>query len=138
MLADSTINQETKPVSDRFVSASYAENGDFRNRLCHGHSGGFGKGLSEPGEDRDASGYSGDRTGSPPRHGIEIPETLPAQWRKGLEALDSRELASSRRKKWKLCISGAALAVLAGLLILGIYSGLRKKSGGQSESADCP
>ena len=58
--------------------------------------------------------------------GIEIPETLPAAVEEGLEALDSRELASARRKKWKLCISGAALAVLAGLLILGIYSGLRK------------
>lgn len=58
--------------------------------------------------------------------GIEIPETLPAAVEEGLEALDSRELASARTKKWKLCISGAALAVLAGLLILGIYSGLRK------------
>ena len=45
--------------------------------------------------------------------GIEIPETLPAAVEEGLEALDSRELASARRKKWKLCI-------------LGIYSGLRK------------
>lgn len=126
MLAESTINQ--KP--NRYLTALYLRHMQKMDISEIAYAMDIPEGSVKAYLDRAKTEMRQDTAGigSEVRRvtGIDIPDKLAGTVEEGLALLDSREVATSRRRFWKICISSAALAVLAGLLILGIYSGLRK------------
>ena len=129
MLANSTINQ--KP--NRYLTALYLRHMQKMEIAEIAYAMDIPEGSVKAYLDRAKSEMRQDTAGigSEVRRvtGIEIPKTLSETVEEGLFLLAGREQDFERRKKWKILISGAVLAVLAGLLILGIYTGLKKSPG---------
>ena len=126
MLAESTINQNP----NRYLTALYLRHMQKMEIAEIAYAMDIPEGSVKAYLDRAKSNMRQDTAGigSEVRRvtAIEIPPELEEAVEEGCAALTRRERSSSRRKIWKFCFSGAAIAVLAGLLGLGIYSGLQR------------